>query len=656
MNLQRAVQWLAVIAITIGSISLVGVHAGHSKAVDNDDPEATEIVVKLNPVSNPTIQAINTTYNTTTLEELVSSRGIYRLQVPLGQNASDLADQMADDVRLLYAEPNFQSEAPEGNPRYIRFWGGPDTASPAEDYATDLLGLAQAHTFRRGAGVTVAVLDTGIQLDHPDLANRLTAARYDFVDDDAIPTDEGNNQDDDGDGLTDEALGHGTHVAGIIHRVAPDAQIMPLRVLDAEGRGNIFVIAEAMLYAAQHGAQVINLSLGTSQESELMKDILEDLAQTDDVLIVAAAGNLNSSVKQFPAAEDEVLSVTAIDGASKKSDFANYGDWIDVAAPGEGISSTFPVNIYAMWSGTSMAVPFVAGQAALIRSAAPAMTVPYIMAHIRESTQSIDAGNPGYQGKLGRGRIDIGGSLQAMCEQDGTCRAPDLTGKVTLETDAIVNSRPSPGLQGAWIIGGVTYIANGNTEFREDKGPLQVGGCTGVEYVNTNPFSALRIRSRESYECAQSTPVPTPTTSATPVPTTSATPTATGQPQPSATMTVTPIAAATVTTTPTQRPANTVTATATATATAVPTPTPVETANEVIHGRIASVPTGGKEGVWIIDGVAYLVTATTVLTGQLTEGNIVVVQSFAASDGSRVAMRIEEVVMNEKVYLPFVSK
>lgn len=651
MNRQRAVQWLVLIAITISCLSLAGVKTGYSKATDNQDPEATEIVVKLNPVNSPTIQAINATYGTTTRSALVNSSGIYRLQVPSGALASELAKEMADDARLLYAEPNFQNEVPEGNPRHISEWGGPDSLSPTPDFATAMLGLAQAHALRRGAGITVAVLDTGIQLDHPDLVNRLTTARYDFVDDDAIPADEGNNQDDDGDGLTDEAFGHGTHVAGIIHRVAPDAQIMPLRVLDAEGRGNIFVIAEAMLYAAQHGAQVINLSLGTSQESELMKDILEDLAQTYDVMIVAAAGNLNSTVKQFPAAEDEVLSVTSIDGASKKSAFANYGDWIDVAAPGEGISSTFPVNIYAMWSGTSMAVPFVAGQAALIRSAAPAMTVPYIMAHIRESAQSIDAGNPGYQGKLGRGRIDVSGSLQTMCDQDGACHAPDLTGKVTLATDAIVNSRPSPNLQGAWIIGGVTYIADGNTEFREDKGPLQVGGCAGVDYVNTIPFSALRIRSRESYECAQATPIPPPTTSATP--------TATGQQRPSPTMTITPIAAVTVTATPTQRPANTVTATtatATSTATSVPTPTPVQATNEVIHGRITSIPVGGKEGIWIIDGVAYLVTATTVLTGQLTEGNIVAVQSFAASDGSRVAMRIEEIVMNEKVYLPFVSK
>ena len=180
-------------------------------------------------------------------------------------------------------------------------------------------------------------------------------------------------QDNDGDGHIDEAFGHGTHVSGIVHLTAPDAAIMPLRVLEADGHGNIFVIAEAIQFAVDNGADIISLSLGSAQESELMDDILKDVIEDHDVVVVAAAGNLGSNAEQFPASEDEVLAVTSIDARSKKSDFANYGEWIDVAAPGEAILSAFPVSDHATWSGTSMAVPFVSGHAALIRSALPAM-------------------------------------------------------------------------------------------------------------------------------------------------------------------------------------------------------------------------------------------------------------------------------------------
>ena len=172
-------------------------------------------------------------------------------------------------------------------------------------------------------------------------------------------------------------VGHGTHVAGIVKLVAPQASIMPLRVLDREGYGTTFHVAEAIAYADANGADVINLSLGTPSWSMLLREKVDE-AISHGVVVVAAAGNYNSLQPQYPASnvlpaaldKDGLLAVTSVSAAQKKSDFANYGTWVDIVAPGEEILSTYPVSKYAYWSGTSMATPFVSGEAALIHSVA----------------------------------------------------------------------------------------------------------------------------------------------------------------------------------------------------------------------------------------------------------------------------------------------
>ncbi len=225
--------------------------------------------------------------------------------------------------------------------------------------------------------------------------------------------DEPNGLDDDGDSLVDEAAGHGTHVAGIIHLVAPDARIMPLRVLDSDGRGNMFTLAKALLYASSNGADVVNLSLGTPSRSDLLRDAVRELTR-NGVAVVAAAGNGNTNAKQYPAADNCALAVTSVGSANTKSTFANFGGWITVAAPGEGIYSTLPPSGYAWWSGTSMATPFVAGQAALISSLSPSLTVRDVATLISGTAQSLDVMNPAFAGQLGSGQIDIGVSLERL--------------------------------------------------------------------------------------------------------------------------------------------------------------------------------------------------------------------------------------------------
>lgn len=393
-----------------------GLWSGPASADDDDrDYEAGEIVVKLDPTAGGEIAKINAAYATTTLERLSGSAGIYLLRLPPGRDPGELRERMAGDPRLLYAEPNFVAETPEGGGRH-RAFGERATAQPSDQYAAGSLNLACAGGISRGGGTVVAVLDTGVQSDHPALESSQTRADhpYDFVDDDHAPADAPNGVDEDGDGAVDEMVGHGL--------VAPEAEIMPLRVLDTEGYGNVFLIAEAISYAERKGADVINLSLGTPGRSELLQDTIR-AATSEGVAVVAAAGNSNTSAAQYPAS-GKALAVTSVGRDGVKSSFANFGGWVDVAAPGEEIHSAFPIDDYAYWSGTSMSAPFVAGQAALLRSENPALSTSGLLRLIRETARPLDDANPPHAGKLGTGHADIGASLERLRPDAGCEGAP----------------------------------------------------------------------------------------------------------------------------------------------------------------------------------------------------------------------------------------
>lgn len=382
-------------------------------AAAQGDPALTQVVVKLNPLSGATITDINTTYRTTTLETVLSSAGIYLLRVPAGITAPTLAGRMVGDLRLLYAEPNFVGQAPEGIGRYTWVWGGANAAPVNTQYAVTMLGLPGAHQFSRGAGAVVAVIDRGVQLDHPALASHWAATQYDFIDDDANASDVANGIDEDRDGIVDDAFGHGTHVAGLVALVAPEAKIMPLRALDTEARGDIFRLAEAIVFATDQGADVINLSLGTARKSALLADVTRR-ATLQGVVVVAAAGNLGTTAPQYPAGSQCVLAVSALTSDRTKANFANYGSWVHLAAPGVSIYSAMPSNGYAWWSGTSMAAPLVAGQAALLHSFRPTLNPREIAEQIAATALSLKSIDRRFGNKLGFGLPAIAVSLQKL--------------------------------------------------------------------------------------------------------------------------------------------------------------------------------------------------------------------------------------------------
>lgn len=345
---------------------------------------AGQLVVKV--AEDGDIAEVNRILSSTIRSTLLASRGIYLLDVPLADPSSDpakrkkswtkqaqaLVETLKRSGDAVYAEPNTEADLTEGN--RFHYWpsGGPqclgtDAAAYTGQPAALRLQLAQVHRRARGASATVAVLDTGVDGTHPALAGRITAGGYDYVDDDAQPAEGTAGKDGDRDGLTDEGYGHGTFVAGIVALVAPEARILPQRVLDTEGRGNVFTVSEAIYDAVDAGADVINLSFGTADKvnSRVLEEAVRS-AQKDGAVVVAAAGNDASTVTHYPAALAGVVSVAAQAAESTAlAPFSVRGAWVDVAAPGERVVSALPCG-YAAWSGTSMAAPFVSGTTAVL--------------------------------------------------------------------------------------------------------------------------------------------------------------------------------------------------------------------------------------------------------------------------------------------------
>ena len=423
----------ALLAAAVAALLFVSL-ASPAGADDDDDDGgefvSRQVVVKFKPgTTNTDVAAFNRNYNTRTIQRLPGGEKIYLLRTPKGVNPARLAVRMRNDSRVLYAEPNFRAGSPEGSRQHNARPGG--TPSPSlesaryrNQYAAGNLNLAEAHAASTGENTVVAVIDTGVQADHPELAGKTTAG-YDFVDMDRMPGDVGDGRDNDFDGVTDEMVGHGTHVAGIVVLAAPDARIMPVRALDTEGRGTTFGIARAIRFATTNGADVVNLSLGSSRDTELLGDLIGD--DDDDAgptVFVAAAGNDANAVQQFPAAEDGAIAVASVDGERKKSDFSNYGGWVTVAAPGTDIYAPFPTGRYAAWSGTSMATPFVAGQAALIKSARPAADAGCVKGFIESTADPLAISDPTYGASLG-GHADFVGSLDRASDPATRCLAGD---------------------------------------------------------------------------------------------------------------------------------------------------------------------------------------------------------------------------------------
>lgn len=320
------------------------------------------------------------------------------LVIAKGGRAADVATRLENDPRVASVVPDAVGRAAN--------W--PDGGAAPDDELWDqwqadmrLIGMPSAWGITTGStDVVVAVLDTGYERTHEDLeAVRITSRRN-------IRTGTRN---------VNDGYGHGTHVAGTIASstnnglgvasMAPGVTIMPVKVLDANGYGYWSDFLDGVDWAVNHGADVINMSLGSYLNAKQIANWQPTFtaAWEAGTMVIAAAGNNNNNTLFYPASFANVLSVSATTNNDTKASFSSFGPAVDVSAPGVSIASTYKGNQYWSMSGTSMATPHVAGLAALIRSLHPEFTLPEVETAIKSS--ALDLGDPGWDKYFGHGRI-----------------------------------------------------------------------------------------------------------------------------------------------------------------------------------------------------------------------------------------------------------
>lgn len=311
---------------------------------------------------------------------------------------------------VVYAEPHFIYLTNEEQQ--------PSAATPNDVlYSRYQWNLPIIHTelgwkVSKGAtSVPIAIVDTGVDLEHPDLHDHLLEG-YNAVNPNQSPMDD---------------VGHGTHVTGVVAALVNNHigvagmtwanPVIPVKVLDQSGAGSTYAVAQGIIWATDQGARVINLSLGNYADAQFLHDAIR-YAFDRDVVLIAASGNDDTATPGFPAAYPEVLAVSATDHLNRRASFSNYGEYIDVAAPGLNIASTFPGSQYAAMSGTSMASPHVTALAALIRSVNPMLKNIEVMEIIRQT--ATDLGPEGRDIHFGYGLINVDKALQSAATGKNT--------------------------------------------------------------------------------------------------------------------------------------------------------------------------------------------------------------------------------------------
>jgi subtilisin family serine protease len=332
----------------------------------------------------------------------------------LGMQAS--LNLLRRDSQVGWVEPNGLVHAHASTPD--------DPFFPANQANLLLIRAPQAWEGTHGDDRPVAIIDTGIDLDHPDLQNKI------WLNSAEIP---GNGVDDDGNGYVDDLhgwnfvsnspdnqddSGHGSHVAGIVAAETDNsigiagiswlARLMPLKALNGANTGSFADVAQAIVYAADNGAHVINLSLGTDQPSATIEAAVQYAIQKG-CLLVASAGNTAGAV-EYPAAYAGVLAVAATTNSDLPADFSSRGPQIDLAAPGVDVFSANNRGFYYFASGTSASAPQVSGVADLVWSVRPDMTADQVAAVLKASAH--DVWSPGWDELTGYGRLDAQAAIQ----------------------------------------------------------------------------------------------------------------------------------------------------------------------------------------------------------------------------------------------------
>jgi thermitase len=321
-----------------------------------------------------------------------------------GKKDKELASDFSSDPRVVYAEPDVDLHITLANPNDSRF---------GEQYALQKVNAVAGwsvypNAYTSSGGPTIAVIDTGIDRNHPDLVGKIDTANSKCFGVLCFFT-----------GYEDDN-GHGSHTAGTaaastnntigVAGVAVNSRLMILKACNAAGTCNTADIVSAINWARTHGAKVISMSFGGGGTTTMQTAVAN--AYNSGVTLVAAAGNDGNATLNYPAAYAQVVSVAATDANDARASFSNANADVELAAPGVNVLSTYSGDGYTSLSGTSMSTPHVAGLAALLKGQNPSWTPAQIRA--RMNTCSDDLGTPGRDNSFGNGRINLGRSL-------GTC-------------------------------------------------------------------------------------------------------------------------------------------------------------------------------------------------------------------------------------------
>ena len=312
---------------------------------------------------------------------------------------AETVENLENNPAVQYVEPNYVMSIQSVNdPNY------------AEQWSLAKIGVEEVWSETMGSsGVVIAVLDTGIDYSHPDRPKSIVAG-YDFINDDNNPQDD---------------HGHGTFVSGVIAAntnnatgiagICQNCSIMPVKVMDSSGMGTYADVANGIVWSADNGADIINLSIGGYAYSQILQDAVS-YAQSKGVLVIAAGGNQGISSPLYPAAYSNVIGVSATTQDDERWSRSNYGSYIDISAPGVSIYG-LTLGSYRSQTGTSAAAPHIAGIAGLLMSKNQALSPNLIAQQLYQNT--VDLGIEGKDYSFGYGRIGFGVEEEVVEEGDG---------------------------------------------------------------------------------------------------------------------------------------------------------------------------------------------------------------------------------------------
>jgi len=395
------------------------------------------------------------------------------LQVPPGKEQA-VASSLRSDARVHYVSLNHRVTALEGPDsaaaNQVALAEEPNDPAWSQQWSFPIVRAPEAWNITHSAGILIAMVDSGVNLQHPDLQNVL------WTNPREIP---GNGRDDDGNGKVDDVhgwhfhhqwngstwepyenpivqddLGHGTHVAGIaaaetgnhigVAGLSWGGRVMAVKVLDQDGRGWAYDVAQGIVYAANNGARIINLSLGDPNVNPLYQDAV-NFAYARGALLVAAAGNYDTPV-YYPAACSHVMAVAATGYQDERLDFSNRGPEMDIAAPGYNVYSTW-IEPYLYWTmrGTSQATPHIAGAAALLWTWRPDWTNDQIEQRLESTADDVNrSAHPGWDIYLGWGRLNVFRALQGLEPGPTPTPATSVTPTATPSATPTPTASPTP--------------------------------------------------------------------------------------------------------------------------------------------------------------------------------------------------------------------